>query len=92
MTFDAQTILPPGAELMLFTLVLNVDGREKGDHVLTVSCGSRGGPGAAETLVFPQRTISDALTHYTQPHTNEKDRQASEHRIEGLLKQCLQRT
>lgn len=54
MTFDAQTILPPGAELMMFTLVLNVDGREK----VTMSSRCRAARGEGQEPQKPSSSHS----------------------------------
>jgi hypothetical protein len=51
-TLGAQMILPPGAELLVFSINLEVDRSGKGDHAMTLSCGSRGGPGAAQRIVL----------------------------------------
>ena len=49
-TIGKETILPPGAELLVLILMLDVNGKGKGDLSFTVSVGSRNGPGAAQTL------------------------------------------
>ena len=46
-TLGAKIILPPGAELLVFTIALQIDRGGKGDHSVTVSAGSRNGAGSA---------------------------------------------
>ncbi|MGO9682022.1 MAG: helix-turn-helix domain-containing protein [Beijerinckiaceae bacterium] len=88
-TIGKETILPPGAELLVLTLMLDVDGRGKGDLSFTVSVGSRNGPGAAQTIIFPGHVIDDAYAHYTFKYTNVAARQAAERGYEQALKACL---
>ena len=71
-------MLPPGAELMVMTLTLDVNGKGKGDLSFTVSVGCRNGPGAAQTVTFPGQVIDDAYVHYTFRYDNPAMRQAAE--------------
>jgi hypothetical protein len=89
-TLGKETILPPGAELMVMTLTLDVSGKGKGDLSFTLSVGSRNGPGAAQTVLFPAQIIDDVYTHYTRPYISGVEKQAAEKggALEGL-KSCL---
>jgi hypothetical protein len=91
-TLGAQVILPPGTGLPLFSIVLGVDKKGKSDHVLSVSSGSRAGPGAAETLVLPGRIVDEAFSHYTRRYDNDADRKANESRCVDLLRECMPRS
>lgn len=88
-TIGTQIILPPGAELLVMTLTLDVNGKGKGDHSFTVSVGSRNGPGAAQTIVFPGQVIDDAYAHYTFNYASVAARQAAERGYEQQLKACV---
>src|SRR5262249_31912416 len=74
----AETILPPGAEIFAFSILLDVDKSGKDDHSLTVSSGSRNGPGAAVAITFPGRVIDEAFAHYTHRYADAGSRQAAE--------------
>ena len=88
-TLGAKMILPPGAELPVFTITLLVDRAGKGDHSVTVSSGSRNGAGAAETITFPGRVIDEAYAHYTCRYDNAAMMQAAERQYVDQLKRCL---
>jgi hypothetical protein len=89
-TLGKETILPPGAELMVMTLTLDVSGKGKGDLSFTLSVGSRHGPGAAQMVFFPAQVIDDAYTHYTRPYIGNVEKQAAEKAgVLEPLKACL---
>lgn len=85
----SNTILPPGVELQVFTIVLNVDKVGKGDHSLTISSGSRDGPGSAVTITLPNRIIDEAFAHYTCQYDNVAMRQAAERHYAAQLNACF---
>ena len=88
-TLGAKTILPPGAELLVFTITLQIDRGGKGDHSVTVASGSRNGAGSAETITFPGRVIDEAYAHYTCRYDSVPMRQAAERQYVNQLKSCL---
>jgi hypothetical protein len=90
-TLGDKFILPPGAELLVFTITLQIDRGGKGDHSVIVSAGSRNGAGATEAITFPGRVIDEAHAHYTCRYDNSAMRQAAERQYVDQLKRCLQR-
>lgn len=85
----SNTILPPGAELQVFTVVLNVNEAGKGDHSVTISSGSRNGPGSAVTVRLPGRIIDEAFAHYTCRYDTVAMREAAERHYAAQLKTCF---
>jgi hypothetical protein len=90
-TIGKETMLPPGAELQVMTVTLDVNGKGKGDLSFTLSVGSRNGPGAAQTVLFPGQAIDDAYTHYTFRYEKHAMRQAAERGYVEPIKACLPR-
>jgi hypothetical protein len=65
----SQAVLPPGTEQYAFGIQIECT-RGQGDVVFTVSCGSRGGPGAAQTIVIPGPIVDAAIEHYGHQYPN----------------------
>ena len=82
-------IIPPGAEVTVFTMVINVAEPGKGDYCFTVAAGSRNGPGAATRLEFPARAVDEALAHYTFRYDTVAARQAAERVYLPRLVECV---
>ena len=72
-------------------LLLTVNAKGKGDLSFTISVGSRNGPGAAETIVFPGQVIDDAYAHFTYKYENKAMKQSAERGYVEPLKACLPR-
>ena len=90
-TVSAGTILPPGGERLVMNLLLTVNAKGKGDLSFTISVGSRNGPGAAETIVFPGQVIDDAYAHFTYKYESKAMKQSAERGYVEPLKACLPR-
>jgi hypothetical protein len=73
----------------VLSILLDVDKAGKGDHLFTLSVGSRHGPGTAQTILFPDRVIDDAYAHYTHRYVNDPARKAAERGYVAQLKACL---
>jgi hypothetical protein len=88
-TIGKERILPPGAELLVMTLTLDVNGKRKGDLSFTLSVGSRNGPGAAQTVLFPGQVIDDAYSHFTHRYPDNEARRMAEPGFVEPIKSCL---
>lgn len=84
-----EMILPPGAEMLVMTLTLDVGGKGKGDLSFTAAVGSRHGPGAALTIFFPSEVVDGAYAHYTCRYETDAMRQAAERHYLEQLRGCL---
>jgi hypothetical protein len=73
----------------VLTLLLHVIETGKGDLSFTVSVGSRHGPGAAQTIVFPGHIIDGAYAHYTCHYEGDTMRLAAERHYVEQLKACV---
>ena len=91
-TVGTATILPPGGERLVMNLLLTVNAKGKGDLSFTISAGSRNGPGAAETIVFPGQVIDKAYAHFTCTYATNAMKQAAEPEYVEPLKACLPRS
>jgi schlafen family protein len=79
--------LPPQAQQQAFTLTIGVRG--EGDHILTVSFGSKGGPGAAKEIAFPGTLLKEMRRQVFG--SSGDDREACLREWEPRLRECVDR-
>jgi hypothetical protein len=82
-----DALLPPGAQQEALNIQIETGQAALGDYTFTVSCGCRGGPGAARPIVVPGAYIDDAIKYFTGPHGGTW--MAENQRLALLFTQCL---
>jgi len=83
-----EAVLPPGTEQMAFPIQI-VCTHGQGDHVFTVSCGSRGGPGAAQSVVIPGAMLDEAIEHYVHTYPTLEHKRRGDQIHEDRIRKCL---
>jgi hypothetical protein len=84
-----DTKLPPGAQLCALHINIEIEKRELGDYAFTVSCGSRGGPGAAQTITITGDIVDEAFEHYTHQGYDPVTKKAGDDHCQKRIEQCL---
>jgi hypothetical protein len=82
--------LPPGSTNQLLRLLLEVPNPCERDIQLDITCGARGGPATARTILLPANVLGPAIEHRCHNYGNAADYDAAEklhnRNIEALLK------
>ena len=84
--------LPPGAEARVLIVKIEIGQGGLGDYSFTVSCGSKGGPGAAQSIVVTGDVVDGAFDHYTHQYPDQVTKQAGDDLWEARIKECVRRT
>jgi hypothetical protein len=68
MSKEGGPILPPGGEMHIWRLRLNLSSPVTDDVSITVTSGSRNAPGAARTVQFPRDVLAPPVEFYSSPN------------------------
>jgi hypothetical protein len=84
-----KRMLPPGSQLSAFNVQLRMEEHVTFDHVQTISCGSKGGPGGALTIALPREVLNDAFDHYRHQYPDPVSRREGDKLWERRIKECF---